>query len=415
MENMPEGTPASQLSSSPRKRLLFFAEAATLAHVARPMVLAQGLDRALYEVCFACHPRYQELFPALEKPCIPLDSISSDSFLAALAKGSPLYNEQRLTAYVEEDLAIIDQVKPNLIVGDFRLSLSVSARLAGIPYMTITNAYWSPYSRPRYQIPELPLTRLLGATLANPLFRLIRPLAFALHTQPLNRVRKRYGLPSLGLDLRRTYTDADTVLYADLAELIPTFDRPKNHHYIGPINWSPKIALPDWWQRLPTNKPLLYITLGSSGETRVLAEILHAISGLNVHAMVASCGRGHLQAVPDNVSIADFLPGNEAAARADLVVCNGGSPTSMQAIGNEKPVLGIASNLDQYLNMGYLEAQGAGCLVRTSAATPQRIRQAIQTMLDPNSRYAEKSQHLKTSMDRLNPISTFTDLANRLL
>jgi UDP:flavonoid glycosyltransferase YjiC (YdhE family) len=60
------------------------------------------------------------------------------------------------------------------------------------------------------------LSRVLPIALADRLFKLVRPLAFALHCRPLNRVRRAYRMPSLGYDLRRIYTDADHVLYADI-------------------------------------------------------------------------------------------------------------------------------------------------------------------------------------------------------
>jgi UDP:flavonoid glycosyltransferase YjiC (YdhE family) len=368
-----------------KRRVLFFAEAVTLAHVARPMVLARVLEDAGYDIHFACHPRYRELFQALQRPWRPVQSISSRAFLEALAKGRPLYSSERLQQYVTEDLEVIKEISPDLIIGDFRLSLSVSARLAGIPYMTITNAYWSPYARPHYRVPELPITRLFGAGVAGALFKLARPLAFALHTLPLNLVRKHYGLPSLGLDLRRIYTDADQTLYADLPELIPTFERPATHRYIGPINWSPSVALPPWWQELPTDKPIIYVTLGSSGQSELLPRVLQALAPLPVTVIVATAGLIQLERKPQNVWVADYLPGEQAASRASLVICNGGSPTTMQALAVGVPVVGIASNLDQYLNMSYLEQAGVGTLIRAGQTTVPRLRQLVEAMMGSDS------------------------------
>ena len=126
--------------NSGKPKILFVAEAVTLAHVARPAVLVQALDRDEYEVFFATDPRYNQLFPELSGFRYDIWSISSTEFLNALAKGSPLYSKHTLERYVEDDLKLIDQIKPDLIVGDFRLSLSVSARLRQIPYATISNA-----------------------------------------------------------------------------------------------------------------------------------------------------------------------------------------------------------------------------------------------------------------------------------
>ena len=46
---------------TPRKRVLFFAEAATLAHVVRPVVLASGLDAERYCVSVATGPAFRHL------------------------------------------------------------------------------------------------------------------------------------------------------------------------------------------------------------------------------------------------------------------------------------------------------------------------------------------------------------------
>jgi len=368
-----------------KQRVLFFAEAVTLAHVARPMVLAQALSSAGFEVHFACDPRYQTLFDDLDAPWYPIETIPSGQFLKALAKGSPLYSARQLQSYVEEDLKVIDEVSPDLIVGDFRLSLSVSARLAKIPYMAISNAYWSPYARQIYPLPELPMNRLVGIRAASLLFGMVQPLAFALHTLPLNQVRKRNGLGSLGWDLRRIYTDADHVLYADIPELIPTFDLPANHHQIGAINWSPKVPLPAWWEALPEDRPIIYVTLGSSGQASLLPDVLQALAHLPVSVIAATAGRVNLDECPANAWVADYLPGEAAAARSDLVICNGGSPTTMQALTAGVPVLGLPSNLDQYLNMSYLQQAGVGTVVRAGQASASVVEQAVRGMLNQES------------------------------
>jgi len=375
-------------------RVLFVAEAVTLAHVARPTVLARGLDPATHDICLAAHPRYSNVLGELPFAFRPIQSISSEQFLAALARGAPLYDVNTLCAYVEEDLALLRELRPNVVVGDFRLSLAVSARLAGVRYLTITNAYWSPHARQRFPMPELPMVRRLGVPLARVLFRLARPLAFALHTRPMNETRRRYGLPSLGWDLRRIYTEADEVLYADVPELIPTFDLPTNHHYLGPVLWSPAVPRPDWWERVPTGRPLVYVTLGSSGQSDLLGTVLHALADLPVTVLAATAGRVKMDAVPPNAFVADYLPGEEAAARARLVICNGGSPTTQQALAAGAPVLGIASNMDQHLNMGYVRRAGAGELLRAGTVTGEEVRSAVQRLLDDGTS-AEQAGRLR--------------------
>ena len=369
------------------RRILFFAEAVTLAHVARPLAISAGLDASRFESHFACDPRYRLFAPGAR--WLDLRSIKSAQFLAALAAGKPVYDAATLRGYVRDDLGLIDRVKPDLIVGDFRLSLSVSARLVGVPYAAISNAYWSPwYARKGYPMPVLPITRFLPIAVAEPLFQWARPIAFRCHCAPLNEVRRDHGLPGLGSDLRAVYTDADHVLYADAERMFPTVDRPPTHHYLGPIIWSPPVAFPEWWARLPSDRPLIYLTLGSSGQLAVSRIVMQALADLPVSVMASTAGVAPGgSTAPPNVWVADYLPGAAAAARAQLVICNGGSPTSHQALAAGVPVLGIASNMDQFLNMQAIVEANAGAVLRADRLRPEALRaQTHRLLASPASR-----------------------------
>lgn len=379
IESAPSTSAAPQ---SLRRRVLFVSEAVTLAHVVRPVVLAQALDPVRYEITLACDARYLGLFGELPFAWRPIKTISTVKFLDNLAQGRPVYDVDTLRRYVRADLALLDTVKPDVVVGDFRISLGVSARVAGIPYWTVTNAYWGPYSRLPFPLPEHPMTKVFGVELSQALFDLTRPLVFALHTLPLNRVRREYGLPGLGYDLRVAYTDADQTLYADLPDFIPTASLPPHHHWLGPVLWSPAMELPEWWETLPSDRPIIYVALGSSGENvRALPVILQGLAHLPVTVIAATAGQSLGIEPPANAYVADFLPGMAAAARSQLVICNGGSLATQQALAAGVPVLGIASNMDQHLNMLCLEQAGVGTRLRVGQLTAGGVRTAAQRWL----------------------------------
>lgn len=362
-------------------RVLFFAEAVTLAHAARPVVLAKLLDPARYEVHLAWAPRYAHLFGPLPFAVHPIRSISSEAFLKRLKHGSPVFDFPTLRAYALDDITLMERIDPDVVVGDFRLSLAASAPAAGKPYLALINAYWSPYARQRFTVPELPLNRWLGIRAGQALFDLIRPLAFAWHTMPLNRLRRVYGLPGLGRDLPTLYAWADRTLYPDLPETAPTFGLPPSHRYLGPLLWSPACALPGWWGGLPEDRPCIYLTLGSSGEARLLPWLVQVLSALPVTVLVATAGVTGSLPHAANVYTADYLPGLEASQRADLVICNGGSPTTQQALAAGVPVLGIARNLDQYLNMDGLARAGLGLSLRSDGLRAEDVRGAVDQLL----------------------------------
>jgi UDP:flavonoid glycosyltransferase YjiC (YdhE family) len=401
--------PTARESSGRRLRVLFVAEAVTLAHVARPVALARGLDPARFDCVLAVDPRDEALWKGLTIPIRPIRSIASERFRNALARGHPLYDVETLRAYVRDDLEVIEETAPDVVVGDFRLSLAVSTRVTATPYMAITNAYWSPHGSHRFPMPELAIARYVGLPIARRLFGLARPFAFAYHTLPLNRVRREYGLPGLGFDLRRVYTEADCTLYADVPEMVPTSGRPDHHRYLGPILWSPAVELPPWWRDVPRDRVVVYVNLGSSGRSELLSTIIDALSTLHVFVVAATLGRSHPTPVPGNVKLADVLPGDLTAARASLVICNGGSPTAHQALAVGTPVLGLASNMDQHLNMEGVQRLGAGILLRSECTSPGTVRAAVTQMLE-NPRYSEAASEVARIFSTYNALSRFNEI-----
>src|SRR5512139_3766553 len=82
------------------KRVLFVAEAVTLAHVARPLALSSALENSGCELGFACSPHHQWLLKDFDGSVHALDSVDSAQFLNSLAQGRPVYDEATLNRYV---------------------------------------------------------------------------------------------------------------------------------------------------------------------------------------------------------------------------------------------------------------------------------------------------------------------------
>lgn len=274
-----------------RPRVLFFAEAVTLAHLARPSVLARAIA-ATHRVALA---RPASLGALADSPGIePVDLACQPGsvFLAALRAGRPAWSEATLDGYVRADLALIDALRPDLVVGDLRLSLSVSARLRGVPYVAIANACWSPWYREPLPLPVLPWTGWMPLPIARAAFALLRGPALARHARPLDRVRPHHDLPSLGADLRRTYTDADWLALADRPELYPTPGAPPTHRHLGTIAWSPPgVSLPEEWEQVTEgHAPIAYLSLDSSGDRALAGTAIDGLRAAGYEVWHASAG-----------------------------------------------------------------------------------------------------------------------------
>jgi UDP:flavonoid glycosyltransferase YjiC (YdhE family) len=374
------GHPVSEDVGLPRVKVLFFAEGATLAHVLRPCALARALDPVEFDVTLCRPPELQWLTVDSRFRVVDLHCQGGAVFSRRLEYGLPLYDFKTLVRYVEEDLALIDELRPEVIVGDFRLSLSVSARLRSIPYVTICDAYWSPERTLSPPLPAFFYTRIIPLSLARLLSRVLCAPIIRLHTVPLERLRARYGMPSLGHDLRRCYTDADLRLFANFPLLFPDVHADANAEFVGPVTWFPETA--DAADFDPGDEPLIYVTLGSSGNPLLLSKIVPVLERTGCRVVVTTAGKPvSFKPVSPSTRVFDYLPGDVVCRKARLVVCNGGSPTTNQALAKGVPVLGIAQNMDQFLNMQAVEAFGAGLLVRADQVDFAVLSSAVAALM----------------------------------
>jgi UDP:flavonoid glycosyltransferase YjiC (YdhE family) len=404
----------SVMQARERPVVLLVAEAVTLAHFARIVTLARALDPARYDVVVSADPRYLHLADMSGLHFHPIKSIPGEVFARALEAGKPLYDTATLERYVVEDIDLLARIKPDLVVGDFRLSLAVSAPISRVPYAALVNAYWSPYAKVTYPVPDLPFTKLLGLRVSQWLFDRVRPLAFARHARPLNRVCKRHGLPELGDDLRRVYSWGDYTLYTDVPDWMPMSALPDRHQHIGVPRWSTGTPLPDWWSSLPTDKPVVLITLGSSGQGAALPAIVAALAELPLTIIAVAAGKAGQDRAAGNVFVADYLPLDQVISRAQLLISNGGSLTACEALIAGVPVLGVCFNMDQMLNMQAVERLGAGITLRGARANAAAIREAALRLLE-DDRYARAAYTAGEHMRAFDPGEYFRAFVERVL
>ncbi|MRS05956.1 hypothetical protein EG832_22460, partial [bacterium] len=200
--------------------------------------------------------------------------------------------------------------------------------------------------------------------------------------------------------------------YTDIPSVAPVRHTSPTHRYIGPVIWSPAINFPDWWKDVPRNQPIIYITMGSSGDIRLLDTILEVLGDIPVVGLVATAGRRNISNKPDNVFLTDYLPGLEVIGCSTLVICSGGSATAYQALSMGKPVLGFPSNADQFYTMESIQRLGAGISIRPMAASSENVKNAIVSILG-DVRFKEASERLKLEMDHIDSRKLFPEFIDQ--
>jgi UDP:flavonoid glycosyltransferase YjiC (YdhE family) len=218
-------------------------------------------------------------------------------------------------------------------------------------------------------------------------------------------VRAARGLPPLG-DLRRVLTDGSWVLHPDVPELVPTGGLPPEHLFLGPVLWQPHVPLPPGWPA-HEGSAVVYLTLGSSGPSHLLSQMVSELARLPIRLLVATAGRTRVGPVPANVLVADYLPGDAAVELASVVVTNGGSSSGYQALVGGRPVVGVPWNLDQLLATQAIESVGAGSSVRASRSGVRQLASRVEAAL--GGAHASGVRRAQTALARLDAPSRFRE------
>lgn len=405
-------------SVSTKKRLLFVAENVTLAQVVRLVTLARGLPSEAYEVHFACSEFPALVFSGTHFTQHRIDTLAPELAAKALDAGRRLYEKSTLLRYIAAETRLIDAVRPDLVIGDFRLSLSTSAELRGVPSAVLINAYWSPFARrERFPVPDHPIIGWLGESLTEQYFPQAIPRVFQHFANPINAARKKHGLAPVG-SLLEVLTHADYTLYPDDPWLTPIDGAKATHRFLGPVLWQPDLPGEESGltragepsvspvDRGDDERPLVYVTLGSSGNVQLLPMIARVLGQLPVRAVIATAGRRELRQLPENVVAREFVRGEDMARRARIVISNGGSTTGYQALSQGTPVLGIPSNFDQYLATEAIVSAGAGALVKARQATPEVLRDAIMGLLQDQAALAA-ARHVAERFSQHDSVASF--------
>ncbi len=376
-------------SHQPRRRVLFVAENVTLAQCVRLVTLARALESDEHEVHFACSEFSELVFSGTRFVQHRIASLSPEAATRALEAGQRLYEKADLLKYIDAERRLIDAVRPDLVIGDFRLSLSTSAELQGVPSAVLINAYWSPFARrSSFPVPDHPIIGWLGEAMTEKYFPKAIPHVFRHFASPINAARARHGLAPVG-SLLEVLTHGDYTLHPDDPWLTPVDGAPSRHRFLGHVPWQPDAAFvtadgdsSDPWGGLDPARPRIYVTLGSSGALRLLPRVIEALASLPVAAVISTAGRMEVGALPSHLKARAFVRGADAARDAALVISNGGSTTGYQALSQGTPLLGLPSNFDQYLAMEAIERVGAGISVRARQATTESIRAAVTRALE---------------------------------
>lgn len=397
------------------KKLLFLAEAVSLAHVGRPLTLAKWANENGYEVHFACSAE------GLKKTgsgnfsflTYTLSTISSALFYGRVNKGQFFYTKDEMKSYVTEEIELIKKVNPDLIITDFRLTAPISAELCNKPLLNLSNAHWSPNANCPFPAPQVGFFKWLPNKISNAIFSLIRPIAFKWFAEDLNKVRKHFGLDEKK-DFRELYTDGTHTAYLDMPDFSEVARLPKGHFFLGPVIWSASIKNQNINLQTTEN---VYISMGSTGNNKLIDPILKAILKTNAFIILSGVSpeeeanllKNHIN-LKSRSLIKQLLNPEEVLPKCKLTICHGGSGTVYQSLAFGVPVLCFPSNPDQSLVSYAVEKHQLGSYIETVNPTEKSIFDTIQNCLNNSNIKNNTNNYSK----KINEHSTYNKWLNFL-
>jgi UDP:flavonoid glycosyltransferase YjiC (YdhE family) len=371
------------------KKILVMPDGNWLSHVSRPFEIAKVLRKMGHNVMFASDGYYMKLPREAGFKVFPIKTISPDHVLFVSRSGRlNWYSYSFLKECVEEDLKLFSNLKPDLVLGDFRLSLSTSCELANIPLAVTLNASWTNYYD--YKIKWRDILRIRS---------LLWIFILTFDSTPYRKLRK-----DLGLDPRANIWEiwrGDLNLIVDIPEYGPTKNLPPNFHYIGPVIWEPEIDVPDWFERIDPEKPTIYFTMGSTGYEQFFEQAVEIFKDSKYQCIMTTAGMANLSCIPENFFVTDYAPGSKIMEKSDVVVCQGGNGTIYQAMSRGLPIIGLPTMLDQVTNLNRVVDLGIGVYLNTHKFKQYQLVKAVEKVLS-DKRYKENSHKYRKILERYN-------------
>ncbi len=374
-------------------KILALSNSHALAHVSRQLEIAKVLRGRGHDVTLGGHGKYLQMaemdgFPTRALPYISLDRVIRTIRSQRLWE---LYPEAELASYIDSELALYAELKPDLVLLDNRVTGRTSAEISGIRTVASLNVHMSNYRLiPFFSPANIPaFAGVPGVTVLDKIENAIEVWIYdRLVMKGLNAIRSRLGL-------RRLYAyeheEGDLSLLVDLPEFNPVSRLPPHASYIGPLTWHNNLPQPACLEQLHPDKPTLYLSLGSDS-LEELVEHLGVLTNEGLQVVVATGGAPISRSlqVPNGIFLEDYVNTDQLLPHCDLVCCHGGNGTLYQALFHGLPSVVVSTHQEQAYGGKRIERLGLGRTISLKALKQKGLDHLVemvrQTLKDPGYR-----------------------------
>jgi MGT family glycosyltransferase len=283
------------------------------------------------------------------------------SSLAYQAIRDGLVTEKSIKNKLRQYLKIVEDFKPDVLIGDANLLVWMLSKKANVPVVQIVRFASHPSAAKLIWWKKNPegLTPPDFLALFNPLLRKMRLEAIEKAEDLLRG--DLFIVPSIPA-IEPIQSDEATVHVGELART------GTNDQY------------PSWLEEIDDSHPLIYVTIGggagSVGNKLFFSTVAEAFAD-KPYTIIVSTSRkfdlGSLPDIPKNIRFYQWVPGKLLISKANLVVFHGGYGTMMECLSSGKPTITIPYHSEQEGNGRRMEQLGCGSVLKLSKETFKRM------------------------------------------
>lgn len=338
-------------------------------HFTRTMALASEANDRGYEVGIITSPKYVDSIDALGvattvevipnrnpdslPPPQPFPFYSHAFRHAQRQLGLRFDDIEWLENVTRQEIEAINSFRPTVIVNDYRDTLKTAAQARSLPVVAVNHSSGNIHGKPFGWWTELPADAELPDC-----------------RDSFNEVRQKYGLSDI-TDERELFS-GDLNIIPSIPEVDPLANPSSDSHYVGRLTRPSQVHpfAPLAASHL-AGRVFSYVgekTRPQYGYEKMLIDVISSNPNLGFYVVgeesrYSNAGLDWRQTL-GRVVVSDYIPAEQAAREADIVLTHGGHETTMIALSLDTPLICVgAYHTDGSNTFKEVEKQGAGILL----------------------------------------------------
>lgn len=323
------------------------------------------------EVIFAGSGTFMKLVKANHYKTYPLIEVPYAIYDASLKKATGGFHTYKTAKeHIEQELALFDKVKPDLVIAQNRPTVKISTQIRNIKYISVIVSLatkWrgtSFHKADLFSYAALFKIPVLGKILDRHAEEIIEYVSKS-WLGVYNKVCKEYGIPKFESFFDLVEGNFMTLIpeSQNLFPLKKGFPKDK-YFYIGPQLNSPHFEEPHWYNDVKDKDGIfIYLSMGSTAHKlypnvyKRLVEIFgnrKEVTIITNTSWIMDGEKEHAES-PDNVNVTNIAPAEIMFKLADVTICHGGNGTIYHSLCNGVPVFAISERAEHEINMKRLK------------------------------------------------------------